>query len=526
MKRTLSIVAFVLVMISSVAPAAQDETGARTHAETIWTANSLEAARLARVEAQVSAGIKGDDPIELTVRQWMETFNIPGLSVAVFDRHELVWAKTYGVMRPGGSDPVTLDTLFQAGSISKPVAAMAALHFVEAGKWTLDRNINDTLISWKVPDSAFTKTRKVTLRRLLSHTAGTTVHGFPGYAVSEAVPSVVQILDGQSPANTPPVLVDLIPGTKGRYSGGGTTIVQLMMVDQLKKPFPQIMNETVLRPLGLAHSTYDQPLAPDRAALAAGGTYADGSPVQGRWHVYPEMAAAGLWTTPSDLARVALEVSKAYAGTSSRVLSKAMTRRMLRDQLPGAGIGFGLGFAVGPGPTQFGHNGADEGFQAYLTAFAATGSGVAIMANSDNGSMIFDRIAASIAREYNWPSLATRESSPAETVTVIACVRGAERAISWYHAAQAAGPADAFGPGVLNDCGYRLLRSGKTADALKLFKANVDLYPADANAYDSLGEGQVTAGLTSEAIASYRKSLEMNPANTNAIKMLEKLGAR
>ena len=140
--------------------------------------------------------------------------------------------------------------------------------------------------------------------------------------------------------------------------------------------------------------------------------------------------------------------------------------------------------------------------------------------------MIFDRIAASIAREYNWPSLATRESSPAETVTVIACVRGAERAISWYHAAQAAGPADAFGPGVLNDCGYRLLRSGKTADALKLFKANVDLYPADANAYDSLGEGQVTAGLTSEAIASYRKSLEMNPANTNAIKMLEKLGAR
>jgi len=179
-KRTLSIVAFVLVMISSVAPAAQDETGARTHAETIWTANSLEAARLARVEAQVSAGIKGDDPIELTVRQWMETFNIPGLSVAVFDRHELVWAKTYGVMRPGGSDPVTLDTLFQAGSISKPVAAMAALHFVEAGKWTLDRNINDTLISWKVPDSAFTKTRKVTLRRLLSHTPpGRRCTGFP-----------------------------------------------------------------------------------------------------------------------------------------------------------------------------------------------------------------------------------------------------------------------------------------------------------------------------------------------------------
>ena len=160
MKRTPSIVALVLVVIASVAPAAQDETGSRTHASTIWTASSLEAARLARVEAQVAAGIKGDDPIELTVRQWMETFNIPGLSVAVFDRHELVWAKTYGVTQPGGSEPVTLDTIFQAGSISKPVTAMAALHFVEAGNWTLDRNINDTLISWKVPDSAFTKTRK------------------------------------------------------------------------------------------------------------------------------------------------------------------------------------------------------------------------------------------------------------------------------------------------------------------------------------------------------------------------------
>ena len=198
---------------------------------------------------------------------------------------------------------------------------------------------------------------QVTLRRLLSHTAGTTVHGFPGYAVGESVPSIVQILNGQSPANTPPVLVDLTPGTKGRYSGGGTTIVQLMMVDQLKKPFPQIMNETVLRPLGLAHSTYDQPLAPDRAALAAGGTYADGSPVQGRWHVYPEMAAAGLWTTPSDLARIALEVSKAYAGTSSRVLSKAMTRRMLRDQLPGAGIGFDWASPWGQAP----HNSATTG---------------------------------------------------------------------------------------------------------------------------------------------------------------------
>ena len=198
----------------------------------------------------------------------------------------------------------------------------------------------------------------VTLRRLLSHNAGTTVHGFPGYAVGAPVPTVVQVLDGEPPANTAPVRVDLVPGSKVRYSGGGTTIVQLMMTDQLKKPFPEIMAETVLGPLGMTHSSYEQPLPAGRAAMTATGTRRGGQVVEGRWHIYPEMAAAGLWTTPSDLARVAIEVSLAHAGTSSRVLSQAMTRQMLTPQAED----FGLGFAVDPEDDAFGHNGADEGF--------------------------------------------------------------------------------------------------------------------------------------------------------------------
>src|SRR5262245_24802181 len=289
---------------------------------------------------------------------------------------------------------------------------MAALPFVEAGKWTLDENINDKLISWKVPDNEFTTKEKVTLRRLLSHSAGTTVHGFPGYNVNDPVPTVVQVLDGKKPANTAPVRVDFVPGTQQRYSGGGTTIVQLMMVDQLKKPFPQIMMETVLGPLGLEHSTYEQPLPPDRAAMAATGTYADGTNVEGRWHLYPEMAAAGLWTTASDLARIAIEVSKARAGRSARVLTQAMTKQMLTTQA----TGFGLGLALGPGRNQYGHNGSDEGFQAYLTAFSDTGSGVAIMANSDNGVVIFEQLAASVASEYKWNSFGARKPPPFATV--------------------------------------------------------------------------------------------------------------
>ena len=196
------------------------------------------------------------------------------------------------------------------------------------------------------------------------------------------------------------------------------------------------------------------------------------------------------------------------------------------EQLPGAGIGFGLGFAVGPGKSQYGHNGSDEGFQAYLTAFADSGSGVAIMANSDNGFMIFDHLAASIAKDYRWTFFDTRESPPAGTVSLLAHIRGAERAIAWYKSANTSGPREAFGPRVLNEAGYSLLRSGRTADAVRLFEANVALYPDDANAYDSLGEGQMAAGLKAEAIASYKKALQVNPANTNAVKMLEKLGVQ
>jgi CubicO group peptidase (beta-lactamase class C family) len=326
------------------------------------------------------------------------------------------------------------------------------------------------------------------------------------------------VLNGEPPANTAPVRVDVLPGSTVRYSGGGTTIVQLMMVDQLRTPFPQIMAETVLRPLGMSSSSYEQPLPPARADLTAAGTYSGGQVVEGRWHIYPEMAAAGLWTTPSDLAKVAIEVSKAHGGTSRRVLSQAMTRQMLTPQ---AGD-FGLGFAVDREHDAFGHNGADEGFQAYLRAFVGTGRGVVIMANSDNGFAIFGRLADSIGRAYGWKGLEAGEDSPATTADLLTKLQGLDRALAWYRAARATG-GGRFAPSDLNTLGYGLLRAGQVADAVKAFDANVQLYPDDANAYDSLGEGHMAAGNAKAAIENYRKSLQMNPTNENAKKMLEKL---
>jgi len=521
MRRTLPCLAtMTLASCVAVAPLTAADT---SKPATEWLAHPSDAARVARVEAGLApVTLPGEEPVRMSLQRWMELYKIPGLSLAVFENNAIVWAKTYGVKEAGGSEPVALDTLFQAASISKPVTALAVLHYAEQGEWSLDANVNEKLISWQVPDNEFTKEQKVTLRRLLSHSAGLTVHGFPGYAVNEPLPTVQQILDGQKPANTGPVRVDIVPGTQTRYSGGGTTVVQLMMVDQLKKPFPQIMRETVLAPLGLTNSTYEQALPPALTAMAATGTYASGKSIEGRWHVYPEMAPAGLWTTPSDLARIAIEVSKAKAGTSTRVLSQAMAKQMLTKQ----STSFGLGFQLEDGTDEFGHGGSNQGFQSFLTAFADSGSGVAMMANSDNGFLLFERLLPSVAAEYGWKASPQRLESPMMVVDLLSRLKGAEAALAWYKARHRDGPAEGMSPGVLNSIGYRMLLEGKLDDALKVFEANVELYPEDANAYDSLGEGYLKAGRNEESIVNYRKSLKLDPKNTNAVKMLEKLGVR
>jgi len=488
---------------------------------TVWLADPSQAPRIQRVEAGLPAvDIPGQQPLQMGLEQWMQFYGIPGLSVAVFDDFRIVWLKSYGVRQAGDPRPVTLDTTFQAGSISKPVMALAAMRFVQEGRLLLDEDVNVKLLSWKVPENEFTVKEKVTLRRLLSHSAGTTVHGFPGYAVDEPVPTTVQVLNGEKPANTAPVLVEMVPGTKYQYSGGGTTIVQLLLVDQLKKPFPQIMSETVIGPLGLKHSSYEQPQPPERSAASATGHRLGGKPVVGRWHIYPEMAAAGLWTTPEDLARVAIEVANSKHGKSNRVLAEGTVKQMLTVQAEPVG----LGFFLERGTDRFGHDGSDEGFLSMLVAFADSGQGVAIMTNSDTGYMIFNQLAESVAREYHWTHFKPQPASGFARLYTLWKKVGVEGAVADYAARRARGPAKDFGPGDLNNVGYVLLGAGEVNDAVKVFEANVALYPDDANAYDSLGEGYMNAGKNDLAVANYRRSLAMDPKNQNAVKMLSKLG--
>lgn len=335
-----------------------------------------------------------------TLAQRMQAWHVPGVSIAVIHHDAIEWAKGYGVTRVGGG-PVTDQTLFQAGSISKPVAAMAALHLVEQGKLSLDTDVNSTLRHWKVPASPLAPDAMVTLRELLSHTSGLSVHGFPGYAPNMPVPSVVQVLNGESPANTEPVRLESIPGSQWNYSGGGYTVMQLLVEEVSNQPFAQLLHDTVLVPLGMSHSTYEQPLPASLRAEAAIPYGADGNPVPGGAHTYPELAAAGLWSTPSDLSLYVMELQRSIKGSASHVLDQDMTRQMLTAGKGKWGLGIGIGGSLGN--PYFQHFGVNEGFESLLFGYRDSGEGAVIMTNAAGGAELARDVLRSIAVAYSWP---------------------------------------------------------------------------------------------------------------------------
>jgi len=325
---------------------------------------------------------------------------IPGLSLAIIHEGKIVKAQGYGFANQGTQAAITPDTLFQAASISKPVTAFATLRLVDQGLLSLDTEVNELLRSWRVPESNFTAKRQVTLRHLLSHSAGLTVPGFPGYSAGSELPSLAQILDGVPPANTEAILVDTVPGKSMRYSGGGYTVLQQLLMDVAGLPFAELMRQSVLEPLGMAHSTYAQPLTGAKAQNAATGYDVIGEPIPGGCHIYPEMAAAGLWTTASDLARFVIAIHDAASAKSTAKLSPQVASQMLTRQAGDCGLGL---FLEGDGERLvFMHDGRNEGFDAIIVGFANTGNGAAIMMNANDNSGVFQEIIQIIAREHRW----------------------------------------------------------------------------------------------------------------------------
>jgi CubicO group peptidase (beta-lactamase class C family) len=334
----------------------------------------------------------------------MSELRVPGVSIAVIRAGRIEWADGFGVARLQGP-PVTSSTLFQAASISKPITALAVLHLVQEGRVDLDKDVNTYLKGWQVPASSLTARHKVTLRGLLTHTAGMTVWGFPGYAAGAVLPTPLQILDGLPPANTAPIRVDVEPGTLQRYSGGGYVVVRQLLMDVTGLPFETLMQQMVLGPLGMSHSTFAQPLPAALQARAATPYTEAGEPVPGGRRVYPELAPDGLWTTPSDIARYIIAVQQALRGSASGVISREMARAMLTRQ-PGEPQRQGLGpqLGGGAGHSYFTHGGSNAGFRCRFAAYEE-GDGAVVMSNGENGGQLADAILRTIAREYGWPDL-------------------------------------------------------------------------------------------------------------------------
>lgn len=461
--------------------------------------------------------------VPITLERLMALNRVPALSVAVIDNYQIAWAKAYGFKAPGEKEHATTRTLFLAGSVSKSVTAVGMMSLVEQQRLSLDEDVNLKLRSWKVPDNEYTKTQKVTLRRIASHTAGLSVFGFGGYAVGEDRPTLQQVLDGQPPANSEPVRVVSVPGSGYSYSGGGTTIEQQVMIDVVGEPFPKLMKRMLFDPLGMTDSTFEQPLPQSWEPRAASGAEADGRLLAGRWHIFPEMAAAGLWTTPTDLARLTIDVALSAKGRG-RILSAPLAREMLAPQPEGNGEAT-LGFFIrAPNPSVFLNNGSDIGFKAMLRMDVETGQGAIIMTNSENGFLVATEYMEAIANAYGWKVMPTKRIG-GRHVLLVAKVAGVDAALAAFDDLKRA-PTEGERPTeqTLAMVGDRLFEAGDRSNAITVYERNAREYPNSAAAHLSLGKAYAETSQPDRARKSIEMSLALDPASSEAKEALSKLG--
>ncbi|HET6361730.1 MAG TPA: serine hydrolase [Gemmatimonadota bacterium] len=364
----------------------------------------------ASAESDVAAVMQGlSFPVEIADRESarepigerLDFHRVPGVAVAVVREGELRWARGFGVKEAGSPDSIRAETLFQGASISKPVTALVALRLVEEGVLGLDRPVNESLTSWRIPENEFTVGHPVTLRQLLSHSAGTTNAAVGIYGPEERRPTLLEALNGTPPSKVSPVRVDFEPGTRARYSGGGYSVIQQLVVDVTGEPFAQAARRLVLDPLGMRESGFHQPLPDSLAWAVSTGHGGDGQPIPGRWWTLPEMAAGGLWSTAPDLARLAIGLVSAWREEEGALLAPQLAREMMRDQIDG----FGLGLMVDRpgGELRLTHTGSNDGYRAIVVVYPERGDAIAVMTNGDRGDALRDEIVRAAAREHGWP---------------------------------------------------------------------------------------------------------------------------
>ncbi|MEL6560374.1 MAG: serine hydrolase domain-containing protein [Bacteroidota bacterium] len=354
---------------------------------------------------QTAISIKTDSSDTYSILDRMAYYHVPGISISVVKDGEIRWSKGYGLANTIDSIEVNTNTLFQAGSISKPISALAPLKLMEEGKLGLDVDVNQYLKDWKIEDNKLTNESKVTMRRLLTHTAGTTVYGFPGYSQSDTLPTLEQVLNGEG--NSQKVVVSSMPGSGWSYSGGGYTTMQKVIEDVSEISFEAYMEENFFKPLDMSNTTFRH-LDPKNDRHKASAAYdSNGELIKGYWHNYPEQAAAGLWTTPEDLAKYCVEIQQILNGKQNGILKRTTVEAMLTKHLNDWGLGPQL---VWSGDSlRFQHNGKTVGFATDMIAFAHQGNAVIVFANGDDGRLLINEILRSVSNYYGWNIISSKE---------------------------------------------------------------------------------------------------------------------
>jgi CubicO group peptidase (beta-lactamase class C family) len=357
--------------------------------------------KIKQVENNLSGWVKlQDNKSSWSLQDRMKIHNIPGVSVAVIRNYKVEWARGYGYADTADKRMVTPNTLFQAASTSKSVNAMGVLQLADKKLIDINKDISIYLTSWKFPEDSFTRDKKITIAHLLSHTGGLTIHGFPGYAWTDSLPTDNDILNGTRPANTRAVKSQFAPGVRYQYSGGGTTITKKIIMDQTGQAYDMYMWKQVLEPIGMTKSFYTQPPPPQSFKMLATAHRVNGTPVKGKFHIYPEQAPDGLWTTPTDIGNFIIEMQLSLQGKSNKVLSKEMATTMVTPFIDKSAA-LGVFIDTRNHEKYFQHGGANEGFRCQYYGSIENGNGVAVMVNSDNGAIISE-IINSVATVYEW----------------------------------------------------------------------------------------------------------------------------
>lgn len=468
------------------------------------------------------------DEIDQKLPKLLHDFSIPGAALAIIENGEIVWQKGYGFADLEKKDSVTTKTGFNIGSISKTVAAWGIMKLVHEGKIDLDDPAEKYLTRWHLPESEF-DSDEVTIRRLLSHTAGTSLHSVSAGPPYDNLPTLEEWLVGDNDG-LGPVEIILEPGSRYQYSGGGYGILQLIIKEVTGQKFEDYMQANVLHPLKMISSSYKI----DEHILDASATPYDKYGEETDFERFTVQAGAGLHTNLEDFTRFVIANLYRHPDNESfkPVLSADMIQHMMEPVLASDGRYLrGLGYLtmhMANGKVFAGHGGSNTGWQAYFWVDPMSSDGYTVLTNGGAGYSICNQMMCDWVRWKTGESLGNWcEVKPtiAHKLKQVIDGKGLEDVAATYIALKKDQPnAYDFSEGQLNDLGYYYLSRGELEKAIEVFKINVDAFPYAFNVYDSYGEALLKHGAREEAIENYKHSIRLNPDNQNGINVLRDLG--